>query len=438
MINVLMLSTFSRFSANLAPFDGLHIIIFISINITWIACSLIFGTHKVSRTANFFSIALEIVCTILLNLLIISTGLYAMGITPGDSFSLLAFYGYVLIIICAWRSLYLFSIHLYRLYGYNLRNIAIVGHGRLAEDVIEFMEAHLEYGLTYLGYFDNSYRGPKCLGTLDDLAVYLSRTRIDELYCCLPYLDEQSIKRLISLGERNFINIKLVTTPVDAQLKLMDGTPYQKFVVLEATSFPLEHKVNKVYKRGFDIAFSLVVLGLVGWLFPIIALAIKLESKGPVFFVQRRTGQGNNKFWCLKFRTMYMNDKADKIQATRNDRRMTRIGAFLRKNSLDELPQFFNVLIGNMSVVGPRPYMIHHTKKYSKKLDRFMARYLVRPGITGLAQCSGYRGEITNYISLKNRFKLDYFYISKWSFLFDFGIIAKTVVLLLRGDERAY
>jgi lipopolysaccharide/colanic/teichoic acid biosynthesis glycosyltransferase len=174
------------------------------------------------------------------------------------------------------------------------------------------------------------------------------------------------------------------------------------------------------------------------WLYPIIAIAIKLNSRGPVFFRQRRTGQNNQEFWCFKFRTMHINDEADHKQASRNDSRITAVGAFLRRTSLDELPQFLNVLRGEMSIVGPRPHMLKHTEEYSKVIGKFMARHFVKPGVTGLAQSKGYRGETKDIIDMKNRVKLDRFYIENWSFLLDIKIIIQTIFELLRTSEKAY
>ena len=174
------------------------------------------------------------------------------------------------------------------------------------------------------------------------------------------------------------------------------------------------------------------------WLVPLIALLIKLDSKGPVFFRQKRSGKNNHNFYCFKFRTMRVNGEADIVQASRNDSRITRIGAFLRRTSLDELPQFYNVLRGEMSVVGPRPHMINHTIEFSEKIDNFWQRQSVQPGITGLAQAKGYRGETNTALKLKNRIKLDRFYVDNWSFLFDIRIIILTVFSLLERNENAY
>lgn len=195
---------------------------------------------------------------------------------------------------------------------------------------------------------------------------------------------------------------------------------------------PLEQKLNKVIKRTFDIFFALmVIILLLSWLLPLLAILIKLTSKGPVLFIQARTGYNNKTFNCWKLRSMILNKEANEKQATLNDRRITLAGKYLRKYSLDELPQFFNVLVGDMSIIGPRPHMLHHTKTFTEKVSFYNIRHNVKPGITGLAQTLGYRGEITDKRELHNRVRLDLFYIQKWSFGFDLYLIIKTFLLLI-------
>ena len=162
------------------------------------------------------------------------------------------------------------------------------------------------------------------------------------------------------------------------------------------------------------------------------------ESKGTIFFRQIRNGYNFKQFYCYKFRSMKINAEADTAQATRNDKRLTRVGAFLRKTSIDEFPQFFNVLAGNMSVVGPRPHMVNENEKYLKSIDKFMVRHFIKPGITGLAQVNGYRGEIEIQSDIVNRIKYDINYIENWSLLLDIKIIILTVFNSLRGEKKAY
>ncbi|MGB0424120.1 MAG: exopolysaccharide biosynthesis polyprenyl glycosylphosphotransferase, partial [Flavobacteriales bacterium] len=202
---------------------------------------------------------------------------------------------------------------------------------------------------------------------------------------------------------------------------------------------PLEYSSNQIIKRIFDFTFSLLVCLLIfPWLFLIISIAIKFSSKGPIFFVQDRSGKDNKRFPCLKFRTMTVNNDSDSVQATKGDARITRVGAFLRKTSLDEMPQFINVLLGHMSVVGPRPHMLKHTEDYGKEINKFMVRHLVKPGITGYAQVSGYRGTTETPELMEARVKHDVFYLENWTFLFDLKLIFLTVYNMIKGEENAF
>lgn len=192
-------------------------------------------------------------------------------------------------------------------------------------------------------------------------------------------------------------------------------------------------------KRAFDVVFSIgVFIFVLSWLFPLIALLVRLDSKGPVLFRQLRHGKDNVPFYCYKFRTMRPNSESDIKQATRNDPRITRIGRILRQSSLDELPQFINVLRGEMSIVGPRPHALPMNYKFSESIDNFMYRHSVKPGITGLAQAKGFRGETKNYFDIYSRCKLDIFYVDNWSLLLDMKIIGWTVASLLLNKTEVY
>jgi putative colanic acid biosynthesis UDP-glucose lipid carrier transferase len=204
-------------------------------------------------------------------------------------------------------------------------------------------------------------------------------------------------------------------------------------------TIPLDIEVNKRLKRIFDIVFSLVViLGILSWITPLIAVLIRLESKGPVFFKQKRNGLNYEEFYCYKFRSMHLNPIADLEQVQKNDPRITKVGKIIRKTSIDELPQFMNVLLGNMSVVGPRPHMVSHTEMYAKSVDKFMVRHFIKPGITGLAQINGFRGEVETETDIINRVKYDIFYLENWTLLLDVKIIFTTIINTIKGEKKAY
>ncbi len=201
------------------------------------------------------------------------------------------------------------------------------------------------------------------------------------------------------------------------------------FEMFNPQQIPLDNLTLRLKKRAFDVVFSsAVILFIFSWLLPLLSLIIKLNSKGPVFFVQQRTGINNKTFNCIKFRTMKVNQEADTKQAVKNDNRITSIGNFLRKYNIDELPQFFNVLVGNMSVVGPRPHMLKHTEQYSALIEYYKVRHFVKPGITGWAQVNGYRGLTDELWKMQKRVEYDMEYLENWNFLWDIKIIVMTLI----------
>jgi putative colanic acid biosynthesis UDP-glucose lipid carrier transferase len=201
------------------------------------------------------------------------------------------------------------------------------------------------------------------------------------------------------------------------------------FEMFNPQQIPLDDLTLRLKKRAFDVVFSsAVILFIFSWLLPLLSIIIKLNSKGPVFFVQQRTGINNKTFNCIKFRTMKVNQEADTKQAVKNDNRITSIGNFLRKYNIDELPQFFNVLVGNMSVVGPRPHMLKHTEQYSALIEYYKVRHFVKPGITGWAQVNGYRGLTDELWKMQKRVEYDMEYLENWNFLWDIKIIVMTLI----------
>jgi putative colanic acid biosysnthesis UDP-glucose lipid carrier transferase len=411
------------------------------INLAWILIALFTTSYRVSRVYPLAKLLTSIVYSVFQLFLISLAAIYLLDFVLVHKWGLAVVYGAFTVLIVSWRlSLYYF-LSFYRSKGYNFRNVVIIGFGAIAKHLEVFFTLHPEYGYRFIGFFDDRATNPKVLGDINEikLAIKENKYNVDEIYCCLPYVKYGQIKQIIDLCEDRLIKVKLITDFRAFSFKGLELERYDHIPVLNVSSIPLDNRKNQVTKRVFDVIFScLLVIFVFSWLFPIIAFAIKMTSKGPVFFKQKRTGKDNTDFTCWKFRTMYVNGDADSKQATRHDCRITPVGALLRKTSLDELPQFINVLMGSMSVVGPRPHMLKHTEEYSRLIHKFMARHHVKPGITGLAQSKGYRGETRNLIEMKNRVKLDRFYIENWSFILDLKIIIATVISLVKGDQQAY
>lgn len=346
---------------------------------------------------------------------------------------------FLFISVTIFRLLYFYALRRYRLGGYNYRNVVVLGKNTSTDNLINFFNTRKEFGYHYKGYFDDHIKNEKdYLGKLNQVFVFVEKNKIDEIYCSLSALTDNQIKEVITYGDKNVISVKLV--PDSKDLISKTKIQYYGFVpVLSIRQFPLEKPINKIYKRLFDLAFSsLIIVGVLSWLTPILYVLIKLESKGDLFFKQIREGIEGKPFLCYKYRSMGINHLADKVQATKNDIRVTRIGGFLRKYSIDELPQFINVFKGEMSVVGPRPHMLSQSKIFKQIVDKYMVRHFVRPGVTGLAQVKGCRGEIVTDADIINRVKFDIFYIENWNFYLDLKIIYLTVINAIKGEEKAY
>ncbi len=336
--------------------------------------------------------------------------------------------------------LYIYALKKYRIEGGNIRKVIIIGENQSVDLLKDFFNKKAEYGYRYQGFFSDSNKKNKknFLGKINDSFDYVIENKIDEIYCSISSLTPEMAEKIVDFGDNNLVHVKFVP---DAT-KMLHKTVleyYDYIPILSRRILPFDNSFNKGLKRLFDILFSLAVIVFVlSWLIPILAILIKLESKGKVFFKQTRDGLNGSTFECYKFRSMKVNNDSDLKQATRGDARITKIGNFMRKTSIDELPQFFNVLKGDMSIVGPRPHMVRQTKEYSKTVNKYMVRHFVKPGITGLAQVRGYRGEIETKHDIDNRVRLDIFYIENWSFLLDLKIILLTITNAIEGEDKAY
>jgi Undecaprenyl-phosphate glucose phosphotransferase len=327
----------------------------------------------------------------------------------------------------------------------TVKDLVIVGDGPAAEEIFQYCEDQTVRGYRFRGVFNDQpidgALGEQRMGGVADVKAFALQNRIDIIYCALPGTRRQEITDLMEFCERNTIRFRVIPSresfiPV---VKTSDLEFHGSVPVSKLRREPLERLSNQRLKRAFDVAFSLaVILFIFTWLFPLLALLVKFSSRGPVFFKQDRLGKDNRPFTCWKFRSMRMNAEADVKQATKDDPRVTRIGRFLRRSNMDELPQFFNVLLGHMSVVGPRPHPLKLNDQYRDIIDNYMVRHFVRPGITGWAQVNGFRGETRTPELMERRVELDVWYLENWSFWLDLRIVVKTVTNMLRRDPNAY
>jgi putative colanic acid biosysnthesis UDP-glucose lipid carrier transferase len=322
------------------------------------------------------------------------------------------------------------------LFGGNFRKVVIVGNGENVINLADFFNENIDYGYKLEKIF-NIKTGKK--QKIESCYKYVLDNKIDEIYCSLTDLNNDEINAFIDFTDNNLKVLKFLPNSNEVLSRNLILDYYGYIPIISLRNIPLDKTTNKIIKRLFDICFSLIVIVFIlSWLTPVLAIFIKIQSKGSIFFKQKRNGLNYHEFDCYKFRSMTLNDIADVEQVSKNDPRITGIGKFIRKSSIDELPQFFNVLLGEMSVVGPRPHMVSHTEMYAKRVDKFMVRHFVKPGITGLAQTNGYRGEVENEKDIIYRVKYDIFYIENWSILLDIKIIYLTIINALKGEEKAY
>lgn len=321
-------------------------------------------------------------------------------------------------------------------FGGNFRRVVIVGEEKNVRELANFFNENPNYGYKLVKIFDSKTNKKQ---VIQESLDFIIQNKIDEVYCSLSDLSNTDINDFIDFTDNNLKTLKFLPDEKEATARNLKLDYYGYIPIVSLRNIPLDETVNKIIKRTFDLIFSTVIIvGILSWLIPILAIFIKLESKGPVFFKQRRNGLNYYEFDCYKFRSMTLNEIADLEQVSKNDPRITKVGRFIRKTSIDELPQFFNVFIGDMSVVGPRPHMVSHTEMYAKRVDKFMVRHFIKPGITGLAQTNGYRGEVETEKDIINRVKYDIFYLENWSLILDVKIIFMTVINAIKGEEKAY
>lgn len=352
----------------------------------------------------------------------------------------------VFLLISTWRVGSRLLLKSYRSHGRNHRQLIILGAGSVAQRVYKATVTNLEYGYRFIGFFDDrakeDYKVDPSLvkGTLADVEKFAEEYGADEIICALPAGDDRKALPILKFAENNLIRFYIVPDFMRFIRKSVSLTTLAESIpIISLREEPLKGGFNRFVKRTFDIlvssTFTICIFPL---LFIILGIIIKATSKGPIFFKQKRTGENGQDFTCLKFRTMTVNDDADEKQATKGDARITKIGAFMRRTNLDEMPQFLNVLMGDMSIVGPRPHMLKHTEIYSHLIDKYMVRHFAKPGITGWAQVTGFRGETKDLSEMEGRIKQDVWYIENWTFWLDLKIICKTIVNMLKGEEKAY
>lgn len=405
------------------------------ISVLWIIISFKNHFYDIQR----YTRILQIITLILVQFVFYGLILYAfIGFFKQPYISRLAlgdYFLFVFVVISFFKFLLYFLLNKYRSKQLgNYRNVVVFGNTDKARQLIYIFNNKLDYGYKFKKQFvldRQEFSLSKCF-------KFILENDIDEIYASVAELSNIQINRMIDFADNNLKELKFIPDNKDIYSKKLRYEYYDYIPILSLRRIPIQEPINQAVKRVFDVVVSLcVILFVLSWLTPILGILIIAESRGPIFFRQDRPGMRERGFGCYKFRSMTINSNTEN-SASRNDARVTRIGKFIRKTSIDELPQFFNVLFGQMSVVGPRPHLWRQNEMYGTTVSKYMVRYFVKPGITGLAQIKGYRGEIETLEDIINRTKYDIFYIENWSLLMDLNIIIQTVLNIIKGEDKAY
>lgn len=406
------------------------------VSISWLVIAWNIGFYEVYR----YTKVIEIFSNILKQyffFLLVNFAFIGFYLKFSEPSKMIQFVSFSLILIGLAKFFIYFALRRFRVvFGGNFRKVVIVGNGKSVEQLKDFFNENPDYGYKLEKIFKLVSNKKE---QVEECFNFVMEHKIDEIYCSLADLSNIEVNKFIDFTDNNLKILKFLPDNKEILARNLIFDYYDYIPIISLRNIPLDETANKVIKRAFDIIFSLIIiLGILSWLIPILAVFIKLESRGNVFFKQKRNGLNYKEFYCYKFRSMRLNEIADLYQVSKNDPRITRVGKFIRKTSIDELPQFFNVLLGDMSVVGPRPHMVSHTEMYARRIDKFMVRHFIKPGITGLAQTKGFRGEVETDKDIIYRVKFDIFYLENWSLLLDIKIIFLTIVNAIKGEAKAY
>jgi putative colanic acid biosynthesis UDP-glucose lipid carrier transferase len=406
-------------------------------SIAWVSSSTILNYYEIYRFTKFTGILTLASKQALVFLLLVFAFFGFYPELQEEASSILKYVGVVMAVIFLIKiSIYYVLKKYRRLLGGNVRRVVILGLNEKTKELENFFTQNTEYGYALVKRYDIKHDEDK---QIEAVFKEIIESNIDEIYASVNALSDSCMAKVIGFADNNLKVLKFLPDNKEIFGKKLDFSYYGYLPILSLRKIPTDEPFNKFIKRAFDILLSLlVIVFVVSWLTPILGIFIKLETKGPVFFKQKRNGLDYKEFYCYKFRSMMPSLTADLYQATKGDTRVTKVGRIIRKTSMDELPQFINVLKGDMSVVGPRPHMVSHTHMYAERIDKFMVRHFVKPGITGLAQVSGYRGEVETDSDIINRVKHDIFYLENWSIFMDLRIVFQTVFNAVKGEKKAY
>jgi putative colanic acid biosysnthesis UDP-glucose lipid carrier transferase len=439
LVQLILMNTMHRVPADAAP---AYLLLFFMANMLWLVSAYATAVYIEDGTVNHYRFAKRSIKSLITFFLLMVLFIFLYHYQYSRMFILISFTVFSVVVVFLRLCIIGMSLYANKI-GWMGKKVVIVGYNEVAIKLAQRFSQQKNIS-SVEGYFEDPEMVGELsllpiIGNIDECLAYAVKHNVNEIYSTISPERNATIYEMAHSAERSLIRFKFVP---DFKLYVNRKTHMEyidQFPILSLRPEPLEDVSNSVKKRLFDIVFSLsVLIFLLSWLVPILAILIRLSSRGPVFFVQWRSGKDNKKFRCYKFRTLSINADAHTRQVTKDDSRITPLGKFLRKTNLDELPQFFNVLKGDMSVVGPRPHMLLHTEKFSKIMEEYMVRHFVKPGVTGWAQVQGFRGEIREEEQLRKRIEHDIWYMENWNLWQDVKITWLTIVKTFKGDSSAY
>lgn len=435
ILNTLFVFGFIYFGGIEASLSSTYLVFYAYLNLLWLALVFIFKANTIDRNIQKKSLLFTYV-----NIIVFFFFLFMLY----SQFSVFPYYDRKLykyifpsyfFILIAWKFCLYYALIYYRKNGYNFRNVIILGNTPESRNLEKYFLTNKWHGYRLLGFFDETAKPAlNIIGSWSELKPFIKNNAIDEIYLSWNGIPKDKMPEITDIISDYPVKVRIVPNLGDFTYKSAELINYGLLPVIQINPGPLSYLYNRLVKRIFDIFIAfIIILTVLPWLTAILYIASFFGSREDVFFRQKRTRIDGKVFSCIKYRSMRKNADADKKQATKGDCRITPLGRILRKFSIDELPQFINVLKGDMSVVGPRPHMLEHTEQYRKLIKKFMLRHTVKPGLTGLAQVSGFRGEIKSIDDIRHRVEMDVNYIENWSLSLDFKIMLYTLGVVYKG-----
>ncbi|MFZ4413897.1 MAG: exopolysaccharide biosynthesis polyprenyl glycosylphosphotransferase [Bacteroidales bacterium] len=435
ILNIIFVFGFIYFEGSAISLSSKYIAFYTYLNLAWLLLVLVFNAHAIDR-----NIKKKAIIYVYINVIIIFFFLFLLY------FQIVSFSYYprhfikilfpsFFFVLIVWKISLYYALYFYRKHGFNFRNVIILGNTEGTRKLEKYFTSNNWHGYRFLGFFDDEQdQVHNQIGALDDLKPFIENNHVDEIFLAWNGIPAEKMQDITALISDYPFKVHIVPNFGDFAYKSAELINYGALPVIQINPGPLSYLYNRLVKRFVDILISLlVILGVLPWLTAILYFISMLGPRQGVFYKQQRTRVDGKVFSIIKYKSMRDCPNPTYRNPTEFGQDVTLVGKFLRKFSIDELPQFINVLLGDMSVVGPRPHMVEHTEQYRKQIKRFMLRHTIKPGITGLAQVSGFRGEIRSIEDIKHRVELDVNYIENWSLSLDFKIMVYTFGVVYKG-----